>query len=586
MFIDGIGIGGYRSFGEMQYLAPFQKINLFIGKNNSGKSNILKFIFENYPSLVTVSKNINQKVKPLSPLDRHKGKTKKDFLFALGININGEKYNSLASKIQTKIGEEKFKQMGEDLLEKTFNLFTPAQNKDTAWINYSVKSETAQYEEGYLESLVNDSTSSNLNLGSFLDLFGQTTGDIKTNLARILLLLQGTISPQINVEFIPAFRKIGNPKSTIRPKDRSGEGWLSYLADIQNPDYDSPEKEEQYNKINDFLKIIINNKSAQIKIPENKRGINVTMDGLTLPLESLGTGVHEVIVLSTICTFPKNQIVCIEEPELHLHPLMVKKLMHYLTTETENQYFITTHSNHLLDTSSASIFHVELIDGQTEVNLAVHDKQKFSICSDLGYKASDLLQANCIIWVEGPSDKIYLNHWISSIEPSFIEGTHYSIMFYGGSVLFHLSADDPDEIGIENDFISLRKLNRNISIHIDSDKKNKGEEIGIAKKRVGKEINKGSGIAWITQGRTIENYLNADLLKKAVKKSHPTLIYSPPKDEFDDPLNLSKSKPNKVKIAHNYVELDVNPDLGTMDLKDRVNELIEFIKKANGSEET
>ncbi|MCH8954130.1 hypothetical protein IIA28_02240, partial [candidate division KSB1 bacterium] len=200
------------------------------------------------------------KEKPLSPLDRHKGKTKKDFLFALGININGEKYNSLASKIQTKIGEEKFKQMGEDLLEKTFNLFTHAQNKDTAWINYSVKSETAQYEEGYLESLVNDSTSSNLNLGSFLDLFGQTTGDIKTNLARILLLLQGTISPQINVEFIPAFRKIGNPKSTIRPKDRSGEGWLSYLADIQNPDYDSPEKEEQYNKINDFLKNLNSNK--------------------------------------------------------------------------------------------------------------------------------------------------------------------------------------------------------------------------------------------------------------------------------------------------------------------------------------
>jgi AAA15 family ATPase/GTPase len=45
MFIDGIGISGYRSFGqEVQRIGPFKKINLIIGQNNSGKSNVLRFL--------------------------------------------------------------------------------------------------------------------------------------------------------------------------------------------------------------------------------------------------------------------------------------------------------------------------------------------------------------------------------------------------------------------------------------------------------------------------------------------------------------------------------------------------------------
>jgi len=42
MSIKGFGISGYKSFGiTLQRIGPFSKINIFIGKNNSGKSNIL-----------------------------------------------------------------------------------------------------------------------------------------------------------------------------------------------------------------------------------------------------------------------------------------------------------------------------------------------------------------------------------------------------------------------------------------------------------------------------------------------------------------------------------------------------------------
>jgi hypothetical protein len=46
--------------------------------------------------------------------------------------------------------------------------------------------------------------------------------------------------------------------------------------------------------------------------------------------------------------------------------------------------------------------------------------------------ASDILLSTCIVLVEGPSDRLYLNYWIKGIAPDLEEGTHYSIMFYGG----------------------------------------------------------------------------------------------------------------------------------------------------------
>ena len=92
-----------------------------------------------------------------------------------------------------------------------------------------------------------------------------------------------------------------------------------------------------------------------------------------------------------------------------------------------------------------------------------------TICVDLGYRASDLLQANCIIWVEGPSDRIYLKYWLKAYDPDLVEGVHYTIMFYGGRLLRHLSADD-EEI---DEFINLRRINQNLVIIIDSDRKKK-----------------------------------------------------------------------------------------------------------------
>ena len=42
--IDGLRVSGYRSFGSEVEISDLAQINVFIGKNNCGKSNVLRFV--------------------------------------------------------------------------------------------------------------------------------------------------------------------------------------------------------------------------------------------------------------------------------------------------------------------------------------------------------------------------------------------------------------------------------------------------------------------------------------------------------------------------------------------------------------
>jgi len=159
-----------------------------------------------------------------------------------------------------------------------------------------------------------------------------------------------------------------------------------------------------------------------------------------------------------------------------------------------------------------------------------------------------------------------------AIDPELVEGVHYSIVFYGGSVLAQFDADDPEV----TELVSLLAVNRSPALIADSDLKKAGDEPGGTKREIEEKL-KGRGFYWQTAGREIENYIPPSQLKAGIQKTMPQTAVPRMKDDFGDWLPKNAKK---VKIAQSVVT-SFAADLTRLDLRTKLTKLLAFIRDAN-----
>jgi predicted ATPase len=576
VLLPGIGMGGYRSLFGLQSLGPLRKVTLIAGQNNTGKSNILRFASLLLTTPVPQFQWADEPQPPGPPLQLQLAYPLLTLERLESLNISDPA--SFMSVFDSKV-------------------FQPCDG-DNVWLTYSCEGAKAENRRwGLDEQFLIDATAqaAEAGLGSVVNrassaLTGTSGGPEGQDMRRVLEKMFPFAPPA--VETVGAFRQIAEASpsdlATSSVEDFSGRDLVRRLARLANPSAERYALDRaRFDAINQFAQTVLQDNDVEIRIAADQNEIQVHQGSRVFPLSSLGTGIHQVIILATAASLLENTLVCIEEPEVFLHPVLQRKLVRYLSEVTTNQYLIATHSAHMLDYERACVLHVthDPVLG-TSVTRAQSLQAVSDLCGDLGYRPSDLIQANAVIWVEGPSDRVYMNHWLQMVAgDEFIEGIHYSVMFYGGSLLRYLTADDPS-VG---DFISLRRLNRHSAILIDSDKKNSRARLNETKVRVINEFARQDmpGFAWVTDGRTIESYVPIETLTEAIGAIHRRSRYEAPADKWADPLQIVGKEGNsvqadKVKIARDACERWPGGQL-TANLREQVSRVVDFIRTANGS---
>ncbi|OCH29088.1 hypothetical protein A6E12_06765 [Aliivibrio fischeri] len=516
--LDIFPIAEFKNNNDIWHISNIKPLNLFIGSNNSGKSRLLRHLFKtNFSSIDTPTgidsaiKEIIDNINNLNDLNHQVMNVKRIY--------SSDIHDLVLKNIKDSLSKElKLEHIKDNIKFSIKNTLIQSSGGDLGYYNNLIE-----------EIMYNDTSDNYLDILMFdKSYFDKIYIPILRGL-RPLLSNQNdsSISNKFNTDLYKD-RTINDYKYVSENIIFTGYDLYSQLVKFLLGNQEERKKVKQYE--NYLSKHFFDNKVISITPNINEDVVYLSEEGKEeRAIYSLGDGIQAIILL----TFPvflaeKPTMFFIEEPELNIHAGLQRALIDALSSHPEHMYFMTTHSNHFIDlaqerndVSLHRVFQEKQDNGKylTCVDSLADNTQ---LLDDLGVRASSVLLANCSIWVEGITDKLYLKAYMQKyLEEAqnndtfdkeklarlqnYKENLHYIFTEYQGSNITHwYFGDDENE---QEDATKAKSLSSNILLIADADIGGKGERVTTLQENLKDNFE-------LLKFKEIENYIPEVIIRK------------------------------------------------------------------------
>lgn len=476
MYISKIRIKGFRNFNDKE-ITFNDGINVIIGHNNAGKTNLLKAL-----SLVLD----NQTPKRLSVEDFHKNVALANLKgeppsIAIELSIFQSKEEDLNSDDLVTVGDWLTKLDSPYEAVLTYEFFLPEKEKDKyrkalenvddihkAWL--VIKHDFIRL---YVHKIFGgDATLQTVADSDLLQKFDFQFLDAIRDVERDMFTGKNTLLRDVldffmdyEIKSAPLAEKTSEQKiaeikvrkeafsvkanellADLQIRMASGKKHILSYAEVTGASFNkaSPDFDGAISDVEMFsaLKLIVEYETG-IKIPATHNGLGYNnLIFMSLLLAKMQVNCNEEYLGGNAKVFP---VLAIEEPEAHLHPSMQYKFLKFLKENIEKdkkvrQIFVTTHSTQI--TSAVALdeiicMHNENGDtkigypGQVFSNDDSSKKSKGYVKRFLDATRSDMLFAQKVIFVEGIAEQLLMSMMAKHMGKS-LEDNHIAVINVAG----------------------------------------------------------------------------------------------------------------------------------------------------------
>lgn len=322
--------------------------------------------------------------------------------------------------------------------------------------------------------------------------------------------------------------------------DQNGLNLVNYIHNLNLNNY------AIFKDIADFVKRIVPEVGRLHPRFVGKGGAELELayewpDGTTVNLANMGGGVEQLIVLGSLLIHQRTACILWEEPESHLHPGAQEVLLDQLERLVgDSKVFLTTHSPVFIRPSSKIAVHIVTNpDGKSARGKTLSEDDLQQAAAVIGARPGHLAQTDIVLYVEGKTGAGVVKEWLKKW-PERAKVLRY--------LQVEVQSLNVDEIANEDELIkALQKINPNLIIFVDRDNDAGKKEPKKSRIILQSKCNTLGIPCIITEKRKIEDYFT----REAILEGLPSNLWRNFEKDFDPDKTIGEQLSDGWK-AYNY----------------------------------